>query len=173
VPPTEMSNGLPATPVMPPGRPSTPDRRPGGSATTPVRHRPRRAQLHSLDPFRFSPGWSAAPVAPSSPERPHRHRWSDAAGFPPPGAPSSAPEARRFPVRRRTRVQRRHPLVGRGRQFGTAPPPAILLRETVGRPARGVHLNASGRSDTVLAAGLVRTEVPGRYIGPRRQVRSA
>ena len=179
VPPTEMSNGSPATPEVPgsaqhssadPGECHNPVTAPRPPGTTP-----------QLDPFRFSPEWSAAPVAPSSPERlspspPVRCRRIPAArclahrgrG----GSPSGAGRVCSAGIRE----------VGRGRSRRNGPAPRILLREPRYRrsstrstvPASAeVHLNASGRSDTVLASGLVKTQVPGRYTGPWRQVRSA
>jgi hypothetical protein len=59
-------------------------------------HRAHGAQLHSLDPFRFPPEWSAAPVAPSFPDRPPPSTLSDDRRIPPARCPC-APQAREIP----------------------------------------------------------------------------
>ena len=124
VPPTEMSKDH-----RPPSSPT-------GGAARPACRRwerqnlggpPRRAQLHSLDPRRFSPSgvprrWHRRCLTDR-----HRQRCSDERRIPPPSArhvahctPGRSPSGA-------GRVQRRHPQMGRGRSRGTAPPRTSLL----------------------------------------------
>jgi hypothetical protein len=67
VPPTRDVDGSPATPKSSPPHASSVE--PGGAPQPRQGHRALGAQLHSLDSLRFSPEWSAAPVAPSFPDR--------------------------------------------------------------------------------------------------------
>ncbi len=86
--------GSPATPKFPCS--TLRGRRTQGSVTTRHGHRAHGAQLHSLDPFRFPPEWSAAPVAPSFPDRPPPSTLSDDRRIPPARCPC-APQAREIP----------------------------------------------------------------------------